>query len=78
MSFAQGASLVGAALVLWAYAAQQFHRMSTEGVLYSVLNFAGSALLAAAAATEELWGFVILNSVWGIVSIRTMVRALAR
>jgi hypothetical protein len=67
---------VGAALILWAYGAQQFGRMDTTGLLYAVLNFFGSGVLATVAGTEKLWGFVILNSVWALVSARTAVRAL--
>ena len=71
---AQLGSLAGAVLVLGAYAAQQFGRMSTTSVAYALMNFVGSGLLATVAAFEQLWGFVILNSVWALVSVRTLAR----
>lgn len=73
---AQIGSLVGAALILWAYAGQQFGRMTTQSRVYLSLNFLGSAMLATVAATQELWGFVILNGVWAIVSAGGMARSL--
>jgi hypothetical protein len=37
---------------------------------------AGSLLLALAAVLEGLWAFVTLNTVWGLVSLRSLVLAL--
>jgi hypothetical protein len=50
--------------------------MSTTGRPYAVLNFVGSGLLAGVAASEELWAFVVLNTVWALVSLRRVVKPL--
>ena len=42
------------------------------GLWYLVANVVGSAFLAVAAGIEGLWAFVVLNSVWGLVSIRSL------
>ena len=41
---------------------------------YLVLNLVGSALLAYLALIEEQWGFVLLETVWAVVSLWSLVR----
>jgi hypothetical protein len=65
-------SIVGAALVLGAFAALQFRVTAPTGLWYLVANVVGSGLLAVAAAIEGLWAFVVLNTVWGLVSLRSL------
>jgi hypothetical protein len=72
LSASQLISIAGAALVLGAFGALQFRRTGPMGLWYLVANVAGSALLAVAAGMEGLWAFVVLNSVWGAVSIRSL------
>lgn len=48
--------------------------MSTAGRIYALMNLVGSGLLAGVAASEELWAFVILNSVWALVSVRRVLK----
>ena len=71
-------SIAGAALVLGAFAALQFRWTGPMGVWYLVANVLGSALLALAAGLEGLWAFVVLNTVWGLVSIRSLWVVLGR
>jgi hypothetical protein len=67
-------SIAGAAMVLGAFAALQFRKVGPRNPVYLVLNVLGSGCLAAAAALETLWAFVVLNSVWGLVSLRSLVQ----
>jgi len=60
--------IVGALLILTAFAAVQFERMRPDSRLYLALNLAGSAILAVLALAAEQWGFVLLEGVWAIVS----------
>ena len=60
--------IVGALLILAAFAAVQFDRMRPDSRLYLALNLVGSAILAVLAVAAEQWGFVLLESVWAIVS----------
>jgi hypothetical protein len=71
-------SIAGAILVLGAFAALQFRRTHAHGRPYLAANVLGSALLAAAAFLEGLWAFVTLNTVWGLVSLRSFVRSVDR
>lgn len=60
--------IVGALLILTAFAAVQFERMRPDSRLYLALNLVGSVVLAVLAWVESQWGFLLLESVWAIVS----------
>ncbi len=60
--------IVGALLILAGFAAVQFERMRPDSRLYLALNLAGSAILAVLAWVEAQWGFLLLETVWAIVS----------
>jgi hypothetical protein len=71
-AFAQIGSLVGAALILGAFAGLQFEKLESNRSPYLLLNLFGAGVLAAAALSQRLWGFVILNTVWALVSLRSL------
>ena len=60
--------IVGALLILSAFAAAQFGVMDPHSRIYLILNVAGSAVLAVLAWNERQWGFLLLESVWAAVS----------
>lgn len=60
--------IVGALLILAGFAAVQFERMRPDSRLYLALNLLGSAILAVLAWVESQWGFLLLETVWAIVS----------
>ena len=61
--------VMGAILILVAYALAQFRGLDRHGLLYLVLNLVGAALLAGSAATHHQWGFLLLQGVWAIVAL---------
>ena len=68
--------IVGALLILAAYAAAQFHYLDQDSRSYLVLNLVGSVILAVLAAVEAQLGFLLLEAVWAIVSAWSLARAL--
>ena len=60
--------VIGALLILIAFGAVQFERMRPDSRIYLALNLAGSAILTVLALASSQWGFVLLESVWAIVS----------
>jgi hypothetical protein len=71
----QAISVVGAVMVLGAFAALQFRVVGPAHRGYLGANVVGSGCLAVAAGLEGLWAFVALNTIWGLVSLRSLVVA---
>lgn len=74
----QGVSLVGAVLILIAYGGQQYAGMKSDGARYALLNLVGSLLLAASAVRPLNAGVLGLETVWAIISVGILVKALRR
>ena len=70
----QVVQVAGALLILAAFAAAQFGKLDVESKAYLWLNLVGSVVLTALALHEEQWGFLLLESVWAIVSAYSLVR----
>jgi hypothetical protein len=70
----QVVQIVGALLILAAFAAAQFGWLGTQSRLYLVLNLVGSAILAVLAWSDEQWGFLLLEGVWALVSGWSLLR----
>jgi hypothetical protein len=60
--------IVGAVLILIAFGAAQAGRMSPHALSYLVLNLVGSLVLTGVALNDSDWGFLLLETVWAIVS----------
>ncbi len=72
----QVVQIVGAVLILAAYAASQFGRLDPYSRSYLVLNLVGSAILAVLAWHEEQFGFLLLEGVWALVSAWSLAKVL--
>ena len=66
--------IAGALLILAAFIAAQLGRLSVDSRSYLVLNVIGSAILAALALYERQWGFLLLEVVWAVVSMWSLVQ----
>lgn len=60
---------VGALTILVPFALLQLRRTTTTSWLYLWLNLVGAAILVWAAWVGAQWGFVILESVWGLAAL---------
>jgi hypothetical protein len=72
----QVVQVIGALLILAAYAAAQFRWLDQYSLSYLVLNLIGSAILAVLAWYEDQWGFLLLETVWALVSAWSLYRVL--
>jgi hypothetical protein len=60
--------IIGAILILAAFAANQRDWMSPHSRVYLTLNLIGAAVLTGVALDERDWGFFLLEAVWTLVS----------
>ena len=65
---AQVIQIVGALIILAAFAGTQLGELETDSRLYLLLNLVGSVVLAILAVVEGQIGFILLEGVWAIVS----------
>ncbi len=68
--------VIGALLILSGFVLAQFRVLRVESMTYLVLNFLGSAILAWLAWDDRQWGFLLLESVWAMVSAWGLFHAL--
>jgi uncharacterized membrane protein YccC len=66
--------IVGALMILAGFAGTQLGRLRADSWTYLILNLVGSAVLAFLALAEEQWGFVLLETVWALVSAWSLTR----
>jgi hypothetical protein len=72
----QAISVIGALLILGAFAANLLQWMNTSNLWYSLLNFVGSAILLVVAVLDQQFGFILLEGAWGLVSLWGIIAAL--
>ncbi len=77
MEAIQAMSVVGAILVLGAFVGNQVGRLSRRSKSYNLANVVGSGLLAYIAVVERQLGFILLEVVWGLVSLYALFRPAA-
>jgi hypothetical protein len=68
----------GAILVLGAFYLNQINRWKADDFAYDAANFYGALLLVIYATWIMSWPFLILNSVWTIVSFFDMIHDIKR
>jgi hypothetical protein len=74
----QAASLLGAGMILAAYATHQAGLMGRDSVGYHVLNLAGALVLCVVAVEAFQVGFIVLEGAWALISLAAFVRTVRR
>jgi hypothetical protein len=70
--------ILGALMILAAFALNQFAGLDRHGSHYLVLNLVGAAILAVVAAMHGQWGFLLLQGVWAVVALWGMIGLVRR
>lgn len=70
----QLASVLGALMILGAYAALQAGRLERTSRTFSLLNFVGAAILTGVAVVDRTWGFILLEGTWALLSLVPLLR----
>lgn len=65
--------LLGAVLIVSAFALSQTGRMDARSYLYILLNLGGGAILAILAYQQARWGFVLLEGTWTLISLISLI-----
>jgi hypothetical protein len=65
--------IIGALLILSGFAGTQFGLLDHRSWTYLIVNTLGSAILAVLGWYERQWGFFLLEFVWALVSIWSMI-----
>jgi hypothetical protein len=65
----QAVSILGALLILLAFAANQLGRVDNSNLSYQVANLVGSGVLTVVAVIEAQLGFILLEGTWALVSL---------
>lgn len=64
----------GSLLILVPFVLAQLGRLTPLSPVYLLLNLVGSGVLAADAALGHQWGFLLLEGVWALVSVLSLLR----
>jgi hypothetical protein len=74
----QVTSILGAVLILAAYAAHQAGWLGRDSVSYHLVNALGGIVLCAVAIDAEQIGFIVLEAAWTLISLAALVRLARR
>jgi hypothetical protein len=69
--------IVGAVLILAGFILTQRNLLDADSFLYLILNLAGAAILAVLAFQTQRWGFVLLEGVWALVALASLILRLS-
>ena len=71
-------SIIGAVLILVAYAALQLNRLRAETMAFQMLNLFGGIFLCLTAVSLRQYGFILVEGLWAILSAVGLWRVVTR
>ena len=66
--------IAGAITILIAFGLAQLGKLDLRSYPYLILNVVGAGILAIDAWRNDLWGFLLLEIVWGAVSLLGLIQ----
>jgi hypothetical protein len=76
--FYQVISIIGAVLILVAYAALQLNRLQADTVAFQTLNLFGGIFLCITAVAMLQYGFILVEGLWAVLSAAGLWRVVTR
>lgn len=70
--------VIGSACILFAFTMNQINHWKDDDTVYDGMNFVGALLLFIYALLLKSYPFMVLNGVWGVVSLRDLVADIQR
>ena len=64
--------IIGALIILYAFVMNQLSKISIDDFQFDFLNFLGSALLVWYAIEINAIPFMIINGIWGLLSLKDL------
>ena len=64
--------ITGAIIILFAFFMNQIGKWRSDEVIYDATNLVGAVLLCVYSYTLRAWPFLVLNTIWALVSLREM------
>ena len=77
MSADQVVQIIGALMILAGFILTQGNLLDANSCLYLVLNLVGATILAVLAFQAQRWGFVLLEGVWALVALVSLILRLS-
>ena len=69
---------IGVGILLVAFLLSLLKKISLEGPVYSGLNILGAGLACYASLLLDYWPFIILESIWTLVSVIAFIQSLRK
>ena len=73
MSGNQVIQIAGAVLILAGFVLSQTKRLDAGSYTYLLLNLTGAAILTVLAFQDQRWGFVLLEGIWALVALVSLI-----
>ena len=78
MNITDWVGVIGVSILLIAFLLNLMNKISSDGILYISLNLIGAAIACLASILLKYVPFIVLEAVWTIVSLFSLIKRLTR